>query len=161
MILMKGVINNWNEVNSVTIGFLQNIPSQNYLKKSFDNRFRSFAWEFACLYTTREMYAQGIEKGKIDETITVTSESEAESWDQTIMKKKLEEINVKLMGLVSRKKEILFWGKKTSVEVVVSWLCQHEQLHFGKLMLYCAASDITLPPLLKEMWGKDSFKKKL
>ncbi|MEK6846443.1 MAG: hypothetical protein AABY26_06805 [Nanoarchaeota archaeon] len=39
----------------------------------------------------------------------------------------------------------------------MSWPLQHEQLHFGKLMLYCAQAEISLPISLKKMWGEESF----
>ena len=159
--ISKEQMANWDELNNVTLSFLKMIPSQNYHQKPFPSRFRSFAWEFACLYTTREMYLVGLKEEKIDETITTTSEKEAELWDKKTMKKKLEEINLQLKKILNEKECIVFWGKKTPTSLVLSWLCQHEQLHFGKLILYCANKEIAQPTSLMKMWGKESFQKKL
>ena len=53
--------------------------------------------------------------------------------------------------------EVVFFGKEKEKLSVISWLIQHE-LHFGKLMLYVAQNNLSIPASLKEMWGSDSFK---
>jgi len=158
---MKELSENWQEVNSVTLQFLKNIPSEQYHSKPFVERFTTFSWEFACLLTTREMYINGFKSGKLDGGTSCSLEKEIEELNKEEMLKKIIVTEKVIEQFISDAKiiEINFFGRKTRKDVVISWLLQHEQLHFGKLLLYCAKSGIAIPTALQEMWGKESFKK--
>lgn len=149
---------NWKECNEVTIAFLSGIPEKIYLNKPFQPRFRSFSWEFACLLTTRQMYIHGIKSGKLDGNSECTPEKEAEEYSKERMKTELARTDKLIREIIEGKeKKVLFFGKETSTPALMSWLMQHEQLHFGKLMIYAAQAGITQPKELKKMWGEGSF----
>ena len=153
---MNDFISNWKQVNDLTIEFLKKIPNKDFSKKPFRKRFKSFAWEFACILSTREGYIRGFALEKLD--------GNCFSSDKELSKKeflkKLEETNKKILRILGDKKtkEINYFGDKTSKESVLSWLMQHEQLHYGKLVLYFAQAGISLPDSLVRMWDK-SFRK--
>lgn len=153
---MKDFLSNWSQVNELTLDFLKKIPEEKFDKNPFGKRFKSFAWEFACILSTREGYLRGFGFGKLDGSCF--------SQDRELSKKeflkKLEETNEKILRILGDKKikGITYFGDKTSKESVFSWLMQHEQMHYGKLVLYFAQAGISLPDSLVKMWGQ-SFRK--
>jgi len=151
-------LDNWDACDELTMKFLGLIPVGLYHTKPFEPRFRSFAWEFACLLTTRQMYVNGIGIGKLDGNTPCVPEKEATEYSLEKMKMELEKTDKAIMGIIKGKEgQIDFFGKKTSSTAVISWLMQHEQLHYGKLMLYFSKSGLELPLELKKMWGEGSF----
>ncbi|MBS3152812.1 hypothetical protein J4230_05380 [Candidatus Woesearchaeota archaeon] len=157
----KDFLENWRWCNKITIEILKNTPNNVYFSKPFKNRFKSFAWEFACLLTTREMYINGFKNNNINKNTKATSNEEAEKFSKEQIIKELEKTNKSIEKIIkdNKIKEIKFFGNKTSKLSCISWLMQHEQLHFGKLMLYCAQLDIKQSNSLKIIWGESSFKK--
>lgn len=151
-------LKNWKECNEVTAAFLSSIPEKIYHNKPFQPRFRSFSWEFACLLTTRQMYINGIKCGKLDGNSECTPEKEAEEYSKEKMKTELARTDERIQAIIrGKEKKVIFFGKKTSIPALMSWLMQHEQLHFGKLILYSAQAGLTIPAQLKKMWGEGSF----
>ena len=71
------------------------------------------------------------------------------------MIKKLNETNKKIKKIIKDKDTNLveFFENKTSKFSIISWLMQHEQLHYGKLMIYLANLNIKRPKSFKSMWG--------
>ena len=156
------VIENFRQVNEVTLDFLKLIPEQLFHQKAFKGRFQSFAWEFACIITTREMYINGLKNGTLNEKTVCRSDTELEKLSQAKIREDILKTCQELLNLIKDEKikKINFWGKIIEKPALISWLLQHEQLHFGKLMLYLSNVGIKLPQFLKEMWGPDSFSKK-
>ena len=153
--LIDDFICNWDECNKVTIDILKSISDEIYYSKSFNTRFTSFSWEFACLVTTRQMYINGF----LSKQINGNSESElmeiVEKFSKKQMIKKLNETNKKIKKIIKDKDTNLveFFENKTSKFSIISWLMQHEQLHYGKLMIYLANLNIKRPKSFKSMWG--------
>ncbi|VVB79794.1 Uncharacterised protein [uncultured archaeon] len=152
----NGFLENWKQVNELTINFLKCIPEDDFEKKPFDNKFKNFAWEFGCILSTREGYIRGWKGGTLDGSMF--------SGDLLFSKaeflKKLNSTGDEILKILEDKgvKEINYFGSMTSKEVVLSWLLQHEHLHYGKLVLYLSNLGIPLPESLVRMWGS-SFKK--
>ncbi|MBS3148995.1 hypothetical protein J4219_09040 [Candidatus Woesearchaeota archaeon] len=157
--LEKQFLVNWQSCHKTTSDFLNSTSDSILRTKPFHSRFRSFAWEFACLVTTRQMYISGFMKGKIDETSACDSEKSIELSSQLTVKTLLEETNKQIGQIITNEKirTVNFWGTKTDKLAVLSWLMQHEQLHYGKLILYLAQVNQKLPSSIKEMWGRSSF----
>lgn len=82
-------------------------------------------------------------------------QEDAEKLSKEELKKKLREVEKEITEIIKNKEhqEISFFGAKTDKLALLSWLCQHEQLHFGKLMLMCAQAGISQSKKIKEMWG--------
>jgi len=153
-------LKNWKECNEVTMSFLESVPEKIYPNKPFQPRFRPFSWEFACLLTTRQMYINGIKCGNLDGNSECVPEKEAEEYSKEKMKIELARTDELIHEIIKGKeKTITFFGKKTSTPALMSWLMQHEQLHFGKLMIYAAQAGLDQPKELKKMWGEGSFSK--
>lgn len=158
-LLKKNILENWQQIDAVTVEFFRNIPENTYYQKPFSPRFKSFAWEFACILTTREMYLNGMKYGKLNAQTPSMTQEKAETLSKKEMVKKLKELESEITKIIKSKEQqkILFFGTNTDKQVLLSWLCQHEQLHFGKLMLYCAQAGIAQPKSLLRMWGEGSF----
>ena len=155
------LLENWNAVDAITLQFLDNIPESIYHSRSFADRFTSFAWEFTCIFTTREMYIDGFVTGNLDGNSKQSDEKFITALTKSELKEKLKDISFKIRDVIADgSKEINYFGSSWKTGEVVSYLLQHEQLHFGKLMLYCAHADIEIPTFLKEMCGMASFAKK-
>lgn len=160
--ILQNIMENLTEVNKVTLDFLDKIPVKLFHQKAFPGRFKSFAWEFACIITTREMYINGLKKGILNEKTNCRKDEEIEKLSKDELKKLISGTYNQLVKLMKDNKiqEIDFWGTTANKETVLSWLMQHEQLHFGKLMLYLSNNNLTLPKSLMEIWGYGSFSKK-
>lgn len=154
-LLTKNLLSNWQQCCEVTEEILHLISEEFYFQKPFSTRFKSFAWEFACILTTREMYLNGLKYGKLNGKTPSMLQKEAAKLSKKEMKRKLKKMEKEITKIMKNKthQEITFFGVKTDKLAILSWLCQHEQLHFGKLMLYCAQAGIPQSKRLKEMWG--------
>ncbi len=155
-------LDNWNALNEVTLDILKSIPENQYTARPFNHRFRSFAWEFACLVTTRQMYVNGFTIGKINTDSISESEESVQGLKKEEVKEKLSESSKAIRAIIRNKRidTVDFFGKKTAKLSVISWLLQHEQLHFGKLVLYLAKAELLIPKSLQAMWGEGSFPQK-
>ena len=154
------LLENWNAVDAITLQFLDNIPESIFHSRSFADRFTSFAWEFTCIFTTREMYIDGFTTGRLDGNSKQSDEKFIAGLTKLELKERLNDVGSKIRGIiVDKPTEINYFGSNWSTRDVISYLLQHEQLHFGKLMLFCAQADIEVPTLLKDMWGMASFAK--
>ena len=153
------IVENWKGCNKIALEILKNIPDIAYNKKPFEGRFKTFAWEFACLLTTRGMYIQGYKEGKINEKTKAASDKDAEMVNKIEMRKRLIKTNKEIIRILEEKKgrTISFFGEKRTKEGVFIWLLQHEQVHFGKLMLYCAQAKVQQSNELKQTWGEHTF----
>jgi hypothetical protein len=158
--VLDGYLENWTACQRVTLGFLGEISASRYHLRPFGRRFRSFAWEFGCILTTRQMYVRGFESGRLDGQTACDSDEVVESLSVQEMENSLGETFKVVQTLVraNHDRPIAFFGQETDGVVVFSWLLQHEQLHYGKLMLYFAQAGLDLPSELKEMWGEQSFR---
>ena len=153
--MQEDFLNNWEQCNKVTIDIIKSIPDESCYLKPFNPRFKSFNWEFACLITTREKYINGILKGMLNGNTYEESMDNIEKLTKKEIIKKLEDTNKEIIKIIKNEKikEIKFFGNKTNKFSIISWLMQHEQLHYGKLMLYMAEMKIKRPKSFKEMWG--------
>ena len=154
----EGLLKNWLACQDITIAFLDSVSESEFEKKPFEPRFTSFIWEFNCILTTRQKYINGFKEGQLDGD---TNEGESVP-DKREMKRRMKETARDIERLIetSGKNSLLFFGEETARDIVFSYLMQHEQLHFGKLMLYFAKAGLKQPDSLKEMWGMESFGKK-
>ncbi len=105
------------------------------------------------------MYINGFKNKNLDGKTKATSDEEAEKMSKKEIMKSLENTNKDIIEIIKDKevKEITFFNRKATKLNVISWLMQHEQLHFGKLMIYYARANIKQSKSLKSMWG-DSIK---
>src|SRR3989338_8514997 len=99
----KDFLENWRWCNKITIEILKNTPNNVYFSKPLKNRFKSFAWEFACLLTTREMYINGFKNNNINKNTKATSNEEAETFSNEQIIKELEKKNKSM----KKKKKII------------------------------------------------------
>lgn len=156
---MIDFLKTWKQVNATSLDLLKCIPEETYHTKPFSPRFRSFSWEFACLLTTRKMYLLGIKQGKLNSQTECQNDDEISKLSKKEMLRSLEETGTEILRMISdpKIKEIEYFGEKSSKLNVISWLFQHEQLHFGKLIIYLAQAEIEIPDSLRKMWGTQSF----
>lgn len=159
MMHIDDIIANWNECHKTTLSFLKKIPSRKFHLKPFEPRFKSFAWEFACLITTRQMYINGFKEGKLNGRTFAAPTENVEKINKEQAIKYLFETDKSIKQVMFDKEIdfIIYFGEKTSKFAVISWLMQHEQFHYGKLVLYLAQAEIKQPKSIKDMWGKNSF----
>jgi uncharacterized damage-inducible protein DinB len=156
-LLMKtDFIENWKEIQKTTLELIDFISEDLFDSKPFPNRFKSFSWEFSCIISTRLGYINGFREKNLDENSFV----EDKKMDKSEMREKLITTYSEILQILnSDEKEIVYFGKQTNKFAIISWLFQHEQFHYGKLILYFAKKNIDVPSSLKEMWGESSFKK--
>jgi hypothetical protein len=161
-LLLKNLIDNWNEVNQTTLDLLNSLPEQYYHSKPFQPRFKSFAWEFSCVFSTRVGYIKGLSEKVLDEKCFQEDDKKLEKLSKKEIIQKIKETNTKIIEIIKDEKikTIDYWNKKSTKEITISWLMQHEQLHYGKLILYFSKLNLKIPKLLQEMWGKESFIRK-
>jgi hypothetical protein len=109
------------------------------------------------------MYLLGIKQGKLNGQTECLDDEEVSKLSKEEMFKALEETGTEILRMISEPKikEIEYFGEKSSKLNVMSWLFQHEQLHFGKLILYLTQAEIEIPDSLRKMWGTQSFKKSI
>lgn len=159
MAMQKALLMNWDEVFKTTSDLINSIPDNEFHNKPFKPRFKSYAWEFSCILTTRLGYIRGIKTGNLNGSSFSENDLEFEKLNKKDIIKKLKETE-DLIKIIIKKdidKEIDYFDSPTKVSIVLSWLLQHEQFHYGKLLLYFAKSEINIPLSLKKMWGENSF----
>lgn len=155
--MKEDFLTSWRDINDITLELLKSCKDKFY-EKPFSPRFKSFSWEFSCLLTTRLGYVRGIKSGKLDGSCFIEDDNE-------ISKMSFEEFIDKLMDswkvidnlIRDASGKINYFGADTDILCVISWLLQHEQFHYGKLLLYFAKAEIELPRSFKAMWGEHNF----
>jgi uncharacterized damage-inducible protein DinB len=161
-LLLKNLIDNWNEINQTTLELINSVPSEYYYIKPFKSRFKSFAWEFSCIFSTRIGYIRGLSEKILNEKCFQEDDKKLEKLSKEEMIQRIKETNIKFIEIIKNEKikTIDYWNEKNTKESVISWLMQHEQLHYGKLILYFSKLNLKIPKSLQEMWGKESFIRK-
>lgn len=86
------------------------------------------------------MYVNGLRNFRLSASVDSLCEYDAVKLSKKEMLKKLGETDKEIIKIIQNREiqEIDFFGEKIDKFFCISWLLQHEQLHFGKLMLYCA-----------------------
>lgn len=153
--LIQDLKNAWRNCNCATIDFCQSVPSDKWLNKPFELRFRSFAWEFACLTRVRYCYLKALRTG-----VFLFNYQEDIPDKDILAKMNKQEV---LMRLQNLSKELLLEIEKIKTNYQIQrviWLLQHERIHQGKLMLYFSNADFKLPKSFVKTWGEANFPKK-
>ena len=105
------LLENWNAVDAITLQFLDNIPESIYHSRPFAGRFTTFAWEFTCIFTTREMYIDGFVTGNLDGNSKQSDEKFITALTKSELKEKLKDISFKIRDVIAdRSKEINYFG---------------------------------------------------
>lgn len=153
--LIQDLKNSWRNCNAATVGFLTNIPTEKLQSKPFDPRFRSFAWEFACLIRTRLVYLEGLKTGelKFNDRESIPNKDIVESINKARM---LDLLSQTTNDMITEIEKI---NNSESISMV-TWLVQHERIHHGKLMLYLSQAGFKLPESFVKTWGESNFSKK-
>ncbi len=153
--LIQNLKNAWRNCNSASVGFAQNIPSEKWHEKPFENRFKSFAWEFACLVRTRYCYLEGLRTGELafNDRHSIPNKKDLEQYSKEQI---LNELSKKTNEFI---KEIEKIDTSEKVAMII-WLLQHERIHHGKLMLYLSNVNLELPNSFVKTWGESNFRKK-
>lgn len=140
---------NWQDCHKTSLECAELVPKELWSTKPFDPRFKSFAWEFACLARTRLCYLKSMDTGRLnfstqpdipDRTVFVDSSKE----------EVIKHLNSAYKQLRSKIEQI----EDADQVSFVAWLLQHERIHHGKLVLYLAQADLELPPTFAETWGR-------
>lgn len=151
--LIQNLKNSWRNCNSATSDFAQSIPADKWQSKPFDPRFKSFAWEFACLVRTRICYLKAFKTGKIDFSDNQSDVPNKEVIEDYAKKQVQDLISQTTNDFISQIEEI-----ESSEQVnLITWILQHERIHHGKLMLYCSNIALDLPKSFKKTWGESNF----
>lgn len=150
--LIQDLKNVWRNCNTASTDFAEIIPTDIWHTKPFETRFKSFAWEFACIVRTRMCYLKGLKTGKLDfsdqEDILGKEIIEAYSKKQI-----LDLLSQQTNDFIAEIEKI-----NSSKEVkLINWILQHERIHQGKLMLYCSQMELELPQSFKKTWGESNF----
>jgi hypothetical protein len=154
--LIQDVKNAWRNCNSATIGFCQNVPPNKWFSKPFEPRFRSFAWEFACLTRTRYCYLKSL-KANIPPLFShqedIPDKEVLTKMDKKEIINHLKQLSGKLLTEIEQLKS------PDQINKII-WLLQHERIHHGKLMLYFSNAELKLPESFVKTWGEANFPKK-
>lgn len=151
--LIQDFKNAWKNANAATIGFAVNIPPSQWEVKPFNPRFKSFAWEFACLSRTRMCYLKGLKTGQL------TFSHQGDIPDKEVFERMTKREILDNLRRLSR--DILKEIEKVKSENagMVVWLLQHERVHQGKLILYLSEANFKLPKSFIMTWGESNFPK--
>lgn len=151
--LIQDLKNGWRNTNNATTGFLQNIPTYKLNDKAFDQRFTTYAWEFACLIRTRLCYLDELKTGvqNFADRDDIPNKEEILNYSKAKMLDKLSETSNHLVDELETLCEYAKVGR-------IIWLLQHERIHQGKLILYHAKSGYEIPESFKKTWGESNFK---
>lgn len=152
--IVQDLKNAWRNVNTATIGFSNNVPTDKWNSKPFDPRFKSFAWEFACLTRTRMCYLKGLKTGELK--FSPQEDIPNKEILEKASKKEIFDHLSKLSQDILKEIEQLTEEKMS----MVIWLLQHERIHHGKLMLYLSQAGFKLPESFIKTWGESNFPKK-
>ena len=128
--------------------------AENISQKPFDNRFTSFAWEFACLIRSRLCYLDALKTGEFN----FTDREGIPNKEELVKNSKSEMLNLLSTTSTALLSEIAQIGTQDKVATII-WLLQHERIHHGKLMLYFSKADLEIPDSFKKTWGETNFKK--
>jgi len=150
--LIQKLKNHWRNINAATIGFAQSIPANKWHSKTFDNRFKSFSWEFACLTRTRMCYTKGLKTGELifSTQKEVPNKEVVEKWGKTKVVNELKKLAKEILTLIGKV------DSPNQVDMII-WLLEHERIHHGKLTLYHSKANFKLPESFKNTWGKNNF----
>ncbi len=142
----------WRNCNVSTIEFAKNIPEHIWSERAFGNRFKSFAWEMACITRTRICYLNALKTGKLAFARQVGIP------DKNFLENESKGQSVKRLSSLAREilKEIEVSRVENKVEFL-SWLMQHERIHQGKLLLYFSYIKLKLPKSFIKTWGRENF----
>jgi hypothetical protein len=146
--------NSWRNINAATLGFAKAIPPQEWETKPFNPRFKTFAWEFACLTRTRMCYLKALKTGQLKFS------HQDDIPDKDVLEKTSKKEIIDL--LVKFSKDLLTQIEKVDENKMskILWLFQHERIHHGKLILYLSQASFKLPESFVETWGESNFHKK-
>lgn len=150
--LIQDFKNSWRNCNAASTDFAEKIPLEKWPIKPFDPRFKSFAWEFACIVRTRLCYLKGLKTGKLDF-----------SDQEDILNKEILETYSKkeILELLSQLTNdfIIEIERINSSEGIklINWILQHERIHHGKLILYFSQIGLEIPKSFKKTWGESNF----
>lgn len=151
--LIQNLKNSWRNCNSATSDFVQSVPSDKWQDKPFNPRFKSFAWEFACLVRTRLCYLKALKTGKMDffdDQADIPNKEVIKSYS----KKQIQDLISQTTNDFIDQIEKIDSAEKVNF---ITWLLQHERIHHGKLMLYCSNIGLELPKSFKKTWGESNF----
>jgi hypothetical protein len=151
--LIQDLKNSWRNCNSTTSDFAQSVPSEKWQIKPFAPRFKSFAWEFACLVRTRLCYLKALKMGKMDFSDDQEDIPNKEVIENYTKKQVQDLISQTTNDFITQIEKI----NSTEKVRLINWVLQHERIHHGKLMLYCSYLDIELPKSFKKTWEETNF----
>lgn len=142
----------WKNCNSATLDFANSVPASSWQSKPFQFRFKSFAWEFACITRTRFCHLEAFKTGRLlfAERSSAPKKSNLEKEPKAIIIKELNKLGTSLL------REIDAVDSIQKVDFI-TWLLQHERVHQGKLILYFATSGLKTPNSFKNTWGRSNF----
>ena len=102
--LEKDFLSNWKEVNAVTCSLIKAVPGKKLYCKPFQPRFKSLAWEFSCILSTRLGYIQGIKVGKLVESCFVEDNENIARLDKNQMLKQVNQTDIIIQKLIEKSK---------------------------------------------------------
>ena len=139
----------WQDCNGSTKDFLSVLKQELYHNHPFEGRFKSYAWEFACILRTRLCYIEAFEKGSLDFSVhgSIKEKSFYEDLNVEEVKKMIASTGVRITELL----------RIPHSEELALWLCRHESMHHGKLILYFAHNNLPTPERVKHTWGESNF----
>src|SRR3989338_3174421 len=109
--LEKDFLSNWKEVNAVTCSLIKAVPNKKWHCKPFQPRFKSLAWEFSCILSTRAGYIRGMKAGKLVKSCFVDDNEKIARLDKNQMLKQVNQTDVIIQKLIekSKNKKIYYW----------------------------------------------------
>lgn len=151
--LIQNLKNSWRNCNSATSEFAQSISVEKWQDIPFNPRFKSFAWEFACLLRTRLCYLKALKVGKMDFSDDQQDVPNKEVIEGYTKKQVQDLISQTTNNFIDQIEKI---DTDEQIKLII-WILQHERIHHGKLMLYCSNLGIELPKSFKKTWGESNF----
>lgn len=150
--LIQDFKNAWRNCNAASTDFAEIVPTNLWHSKPFDPRFKSFAWEFACIVRTRLCYLKGLKTGKLD--FSDQEDILNKEILETCSKKEILELLSQLTNDFITEIERI-----NSLEGIklINWILQHERIHHGKLILYFSQIGLEIPKSFKKTWGESNF----
>lgn len=152
MKLLQDLKNSWRNCNAATSGFLASVPAELLSSRPFEPRFKSYAWEIACLIRTRLVYLDALIGNPLDfsERPGTPDKALLEREPKGELAERLSRTSNEVLACIEQ--------LKTSAQVsLVVWLLQHERIHHGKLMLYLSQDRLPLPESFVQTWGESNF----
>lgn len=151
--IIQDLKNSWRNCNTSTIGFMDSIPTEKFHDIPFKTRFKTFAWEFACIARTRFCYIDALKTGALNfsDRPSVPNKNNLSREKKGYLKKLINETSLDIL------KEIEKINSPEKVSLI-TWLLQHERIHHGKLLLYCSWLKLKLPKSFVKTWGESNFR---